>query len=130
MGADAIVVEPPGGAEARSYPPFRNDQPDPEQSLHWWHFYTSRRGITLDLASDAGAAAFLELIAGVDVLLTGADAVQLPAGLSPESPGRRQSAAGARATSPALAATANAAEEPVTDLTILAGAGRGLELRL
>jgi crotonobetainyl-CoA:carnitine CoA-transferase CaiB-like acyl-CoA transferase len=122
MGADAIVVEPPGGAEARAYPPFRNDQPDAEQSLHWWHFYTSRRGITLDLASEAGAAAFRELIAGADVLLTGADGVQLPEGLSPEA----LAAANPRLVHAHVSGFGRNSErrdEPVTDLTILAGAG-------
>lgn len=122
MGADAIVVEPPAGAEARRYPPFQNDEPGIERSLHWWHFYTSRRGITLDLEQEVGRAAFLELVAGADVLLTGADGVQLPADLDPEA---------IAAVNPRLVHAAisgfgrNSArkDDPVTDLTILAGAG-------
>ena len=122
MGADSIVVEPPGGAEARGYPPFRNDEPGQEHSLHWWHFYTSRRGITLDLSTDAGREAFLELVAGADVLLSGADGVQLPADLGPE----QLAAANPKLVHAAISGFGrNSArrDDPVTDLTILAGSG-------
>ena len=122
MGADAIVVEPPGGAEARGYPPFRNDEPGQEQSLHWWHFYTSRRGITLDLNTEGGREAFLALLAGADVLLSGADGVQLPADLDPE----QLAAANPRLVHAAVSGFGrNSArrDDPVTDLTILAGSG-------
>ncbi|TNF81083.1 MAG: carnitine dehydratase, partial [Gammaproteobacteria bacterium] len=122
MGADSIVVEPPGGAEARSYPPFRNDEPGQEQSLHWWHYYTSRRGIALDLSTDAGREAFLELVAGADVLLSGADGVQLPADLDPE----QLAAANPKLVQAAVSGFGrNSArrDDPVTDLTILAGSG-------
>ena len=122
MGADAIVVEPPGGAEARGYPPFQNDEPGLERSLHWWHFYTSRRGITLDLTDDAGRDAFMKLIADADVLLSGADGVQLPSGLDQAA----IAAANPRLVHAAISGFgANSArfDEPVTDLTILAGGG-------
>ena len=49
MGADVICVEPPAGSPMRGYAPFRGDEPDPEGSLYWWHYNTSKRGITLDL---------------------------------------------------------------------------------
>lgn len=122
MGADAIVLEPPGGADARTYPPFRNDEPGAEQSLYWWHFYTSRRGVTLDLDSEAGRAAFLALVAGADVLLTGADGVQLPADLDAQA----IAAANPRLVHAAISGfgrNSDRAGEPVTDLTILAGSG-------
>ena len=122
MGADAIVVEPPGGAEARTYPPFQNDEPDPERSLHWWHFYTSRRGITLDLDTEAGSAAFVELVATADVLLTGTDGVQLPGQLDAET----LAAANPRLVHAAISGFGQQSErrdDPVTDLTLLAGSG-------
>ncbi len=122
MGADAIVVEPPGGAEARSYPPFQGDERGLERSLHWWHFYTSRRGITLDLATDEGREVLLELIAGADVLLTGGDGVQLPAGLDAET----IATANPKLVHAAISGFGQASarkSDPVTDLTILAGSG-------
>lgn len=122
MGADAIVVEPPAGAEARTYPPFQNDEPGLERSLHWWHYYTSRRGITLDLESEAGRAAFVELVTGADVLLTGAGGMQLPADLDAES----LAVANPRLVHAAISGFGQKSErhgDPVTDLTILAGGG-------
>jgi len=38
------VVTPPGASA-----PFYHDEPDPEKSLLWWAFNTSKRGITLDI---------------------------------------------------------------------------------
>ena len=69
MGADVILVEPPGGDPARSYPPFLDDVPGAERSLWWWHYNTSKRGVTLDLDSAEGAAQFKELVASADIVL-------------------------------------------------------------
>ncbi|MFI5320895.1 MAG: CaiB/BaiF CoA transferase family protein [Myxococcota bacterium] len=69
MGADVILVEPPSGDAARSYGPFLGDQPGADRSLYWWHHHTSKRGIVLDLASEAGRSAFRKLAASADVLL-------------------------------------------------------------
>ena len=49
MGAEVIKVEPPSGDITRTYPPFAGDQPDPERSLWFWHYNTSKRGVTIDL---------------------------------------------------------------------------------
>jgi crotonobetainyl-CoA:carnitine CoA-transferase CaiB-like acyl-CoA transferase len=49
MGADVAVVEPPGGSALRRWGPFVDDVPDPERSLAWWHYNTSKRGVVLDL---------------------------------------------------------------------------------
>ncbi|MCY4059933.1 MAG: CoA transferase, partial [Gammaproteobacteria bacterium] len=43
MGADVILVEPPGGDASRNYPPFLDDQPGEDRSLYWWHYHTSKR---------------------------------------------------------------------------------------
>jgi crotonobetainyl-CoA:carnitine CoA-transferase CaiB-like acyl-CoA transferase len=69
MGADVILVEPPGGDAARNYGPFYEDRPGPDRSLYWWHHHTSKRGIVLDLTTDAGRAALRKLVASADVLL-------------------------------------------------------------
>ena len=34
MGADVILVEPPGGDPSRSYPPFLDNKPGPDRSLY------------------------------------------------------------------------------------------------
>jgi crotonobetainyl-CoA:carnitine CoA-transferase CaiB-like acyl-CoA transferase len=69
MGADVILVEPPGGDPARGYGPYLDDEPGADRSLYWWHHHTSKRGIVLDLASEGGSRALRQLAAGVDVVL-------------------------------------------------------------
>ena len=72
LGADVIVVEPPGGSPQRAYGPFLGDDPGPERSLHWWHYHVSKRSVVLDLDDDApggGRDRFRRLIASGDVLL-------------------------------------------------------------
>lgn len=69
MGADVILVEPPGGDAARDYAPFYEDRPGPDRSLYWWHHHTSKRGIVLDLATETGRAQLKKLAATADVLL-------------------------------------------------------------
>jgi len=36
LGADVILVEPPGGVKARSVGPFAGDQHDQNKSLNYW----------------------------------------------------------------------------------------------
>jgi len=69
MGADVIKIEPPGGDPARRRGPFLGGVEDPERSLLWLAMNTSKRGVTLDLESDAGRASFRALAAGADVVL-------------------------------------------------------------
>jgi crotonobetainyl-CoA:carnitine CoA-transferase CaiB-like acyl-CoA transferase len=69
FGADVIKVEPPGGAEERKVGPFYKDVPDQNRSLHFWHYNTSKRGITLDLSQSEGRELFRRLVAKADVLL-------------------------------------------------------------
>ncbi|MDE0498228.1 MAG: CoA transferase [Acidimicrobiaceae bacterium] len=69
MGADVIVVEPPGGSPMRGYEPFVGDQPDPEGALWWWHYNTSKRSVVVDLDSAAGAADFRRLVSTADAVI-------------------------------------------------------------
>ncbi|MDE0223748.1 MAG: CoA transferase [Gammaproteobacteria bacterium] len=71
MGADVILVEPPGGDPARGYPPFVDDEPGEDRSLYWWHYHTSKRGVVIDLDDEAGRDRFRALVATADVLLEG-----------------------------------------------------------
>jgi crotonobetainyl-CoA:carnitine CoA-transferase CaiB-like acyl-CoA transferase len=73
LGADVIVVEPPGGHASRSYGPFVDDQPDPDRCLWWWNYNTSKRSVVLDLDTEDGRAAFRDLARTADVVLEGAD---------------------------------------------------------
>ncbi len=69
MGADVIKVEPPGGDPMRGIGPFVRDQPGPERSLHWLHFNTNKRSITLDIGTDGGATLLRRLAGSADAVL-------------------------------------------------------------
>jgi crotonobetainyl-CoA:carnitine CoA-transferase CaiB-like acyl-CoA transferase len=72
LGAEVIVVEPPGGHHTRAYGPFADDAAgDPERSLWWWYYNTSKRSVTLDIASESGGAALARLIGQADLVLEG-----------------------------------------------------------
>ena len=73
LGANVIVVEPPGGHASRWYGPFVDDEPDPDRCLWWWNYNTSKRSVELDLTTDAGREAFVRLVEGADIVLEGED---------------------------------------------------------
>ena len=68
MGADVILVEPPGGDPSRTYPPFIDHDPE-QQSLYFLHYNTSKKGICLDLAKQQEE--FKALIKTADILIEG-----------------------------------------------------------
>ncbi|HVZ08928.1 CaiB/BaiF CoA transferase family protein [Rhodopila sp.] len=69
LGADVVKIEPPGGEPCRHVGPFVDDVPHPDRSLSFWYYNTSKRGITLNLATPDGQALFRRLAAGADVIL-------------------------------------------------------------
>ncbi len=69
LGADVVKVEPPGGQATRLVGPFLDDVPHPERSLYFWHYNTSKRGITLNLECADGQGLFRRLAAGADIIL-------------------------------------------------------------
>ena len=69
LGADVIKIEPPGGQRTRSVGPFLNDVPHRERSLSFWHYNTSKRGITLSLDNADGQRLFRRLATTADVVL-------------------------------------------------------------
>ena len=69
LGAEVIVVEPPGGHESRRFGPFAADAPDPERSLWWWHYNTGKLGVVLDLGDAADQRRFRELVNESDIVL-------------------------------------------------------------
>ena len=68
-GADVLKIEPPEGSPTRKIGPFVDDVPDPERSLHFWHYNFGKQSLALDVATPAGAERLKELAAGADVLL-------------------------------------------------------------
>src|SRR5215216_4559106 len=94
MGAEVVKVEPPQGAASRRLGPFAGHGPDPERSLHFWYYNTSKRGLRLDTEWPAGRALLGRLLADADVAIH----ALLPA----EAAGRRLDAASLRAANPRL----------------------------
>ena len=69
LGADVIKIERPGGDPARNIGPFYHDEIDPEKSLFWWAFNTSKKGITLDIETAEGQEVFKRLVKGADLVI-------------------------------------------------------------
>jgi benzylsuccinate CoA-transferase BbsE subunit len=69
LGADVILVEPPGGGPMRSLPPFWQGAPAADRSLFFWFYNTGKRGITLDITHAEGAALLHRLAAQADVVI-------------------------------------------------------------
>ncbi len=72
-GADVIKIEPPEGERTRRIGPFLADEGGDDRSLWFWHYNTSKRGITLDLESASDRDRFIELAGSVDVVIEAKD---------------------------------------------------------
>lgn len=74
-GADVVKIEPAaagdcaGGDAARNAGPFVGDDPHPDKSIPFLYLNTNKRGITLNIGSDAGRSILHRLLAGADVLI-------------------------------------------------------------
>lgn len=73
LGADVIKIEKPGGDPARRIGPFYKDIPDPEKSLYWWAFNTSKRGMTLNIETTDGKEIFKKLVRTADIVIESFD---------------------------------------------------------
>src|SRR5919199_1708349 len=69
LGADVLKIEPPGGQHTRLVGPFLDDLPHRERSLFFWHYNTSKRGLTLNLEHPDGQALFRRLVPTADIVL-------------------------------------------------------------
>jgi crotonobetainyl-CoA:carnitine CoA-transferase CaiB-like acyl-CoA transferase len=69
LGADVIVVEPPGGSSARRIGPFWHDRVDVNTSLYWWSLNRNKRGITCNLETEQGRALLRDLAVHADFLV-------------------------------------------------------------
>jgi len=69
LGAEVIKIEQPGGDPVRRIGPFYHDEIDPEKSLYWFHFNTSKKSITLNLQSIEGVEIMKRLVKTADVLV-------------------------------------------------------------
>src|SRR5688572_11186524 len=69
LGAEVILVEPPGGSPARGVGPFAGDRPGPERSLPFWAHNRGKRSVVLDLDDAADAKRFTQLVRTADVVV-------------------------------------------------------------
>ena len=75
LGADVILIEPPGGSPSRRIGPFAGGEDragDPDSSLWFWSYNRGKRSVVLDLdnAEDpTDRDRFLHLVRGADVLI-------------------------------------------------------------
>ena len=75
LGADVILIEPPGGSRSRDIGPFVDGhENDPENSLWFWSYNRGKRSVVLDL-DDGGTDRdrFLELVATADLVIDSAE---------------------------------------------------------
>jgi crotonobetainyl-CoA:carnitine CoA-transferase CaiB-like acyl-CoA transferase len=123
LGADVVVVEPPGGYASRTHEPFVEDRPGPERSLWWWYYNTSKRSVVLDLEAPDGRDRFRELAAVADIVIE----AEPPGSLTergigyPELSESHPDVIWVSVTP--FGETGSRAGEVLTDLTLLAGAG-------
>ncbi len=70
MGADVVLVEPPGGDASRWLPPLWLDAPSRDRvGLSFLYCNTNKRSVTLDLADGVDRGRLLALAAAADIVL-------------------------------------------------------------
>jgi len=69
MGAEVIKVEPPDGCPTRRIPPFLDDEPGLDRSLHFLAFQAGKRSVTLNLETADGRELLKELTKRSDFLV-------------------------------------------------------------
>jgi crotonobetainyl-CoA:carnitine CoA-transferase CaiB-like acyl-CoA transferase len=69
LGAEVILVEPPGGSPVRHEAPYLDDESGVERSFAHLYLNVNKRSVILDLEDEEDRRRFLALLAGTDVLL-------------------------------------------------------------
>ena len=114
LGADVVLVEPPGGSPERQVGPFARGEAHPERSLAFWGWNRGKRSAVIDLTTPEGAATLARLSRDVDVVIeSGAAPVDLEAL-------RRDNPALVTVSITPFGSTGPKASWPATDLTVLA----------
>ena len=123
LGAEVILVEPPGGSGARLMGPFAGDEPGAEGSLQFWAHNRGKKSIVIDLDSEAGQEQLRALAAGADVLFeVGQPGAMAARGLGPDDLAVVNPALVYTSIS-AFGASGPRANWAASDLTVLASAG-------
>ena len=72
LGADVVLIEPPGGSPVRNAPPLLDGAPEGDASLLWASYARNRRSIEVDIDSPEGQAELRRLAASADILIESA----------------------------------------------------------
>jgi crotonobetainyl-CoA:carnitine CoA-transferase CaiB-like acyl-CoA transferase len=115
-----VKIEPPDGASSRRIPPFFEDRPHPDRSLHFWHYNVGKRSVVLDLQP----ALLARLVRTFDVVLSAGAPADLAARGALDG-------AALRAVNPSLVLVTITPfgldgpwrDRPATDLTLMALGG-------
>lgn len=121
LGAEVILVEPPGGSPARAEGPFvAGHERDGARSLWFWAYNRGKRSVVLDLDSPAGRDELRRLARHADVLIESADPGAMAArGLGPDDLARDNPALVYTSITP-FGQTGPKAGWAATDLTVVA----------
>ncbi len=123
LGAEVVVVEPPGGHASRHFEPFLDDVPGAERSLWWWYYNTGKLSVALDLHDASAADLWRGLVAASDIVLEGESPGRLAQlGLDFEAFEQEHPELVWVSITP-FGSSSPRSREPVTDLTLQAGAG-------
>ena len=69
LGADVVVVEPPGGSRSRGFGPFAMGEVAPERSLNFWALNRNKRSVVADLGTPEGRRQVLALASAADFVI-------------------------------------------------------------
>ncbi|MFV0259228.1 MAG: CaiB/BaiF CoA transferase family protein [Acidimicrobiales bacterium] len=69
LGAEVILVEPPGGSRSRRLGPFVDGHDDPEFSLRFWAYNRGKRSVVIDLDTPEGQEQVRTLAATADAVI-------------------------------------------------------------
>jgi crotonobetainyl-CoA:carnitine CoA-transferase CaiB-like acyl-CoA transferase len=69
LGAEVVLVEPPVGDPMRRQGPYKNNVADENGSLSFAAYHANKRGIVLDLDTDAGRESLRTLVRNADVMV-------------------------------------------------------------
>ncbi|MEZ5263444.1 MAG: CoA transferase, partial [Acidimicrobiales bacterium] len=123
LGAEVVLVEPPGGSSSRRVGPFAGDVPAADRSLFHWHVNRGKRSIELDLRGPEGRGRLLELAAEADLLIESFDPGVMDAmGLGRDVLAHANPAL-VHVAITAFGSDGPKAHWPATDLTIAAASG-------
>jgi crotonobetainyl-CoA:carnitine CoA-transferase CaiB-like acyl-CoA transferase len=70
MGAEVVKLEPVEGSPTRRVGPFAKGEAGPDRSLNFWFYNSNKQSVTAELATPAGRAALMSLLADADIFVS------------------------------------------------------------